>query len=248
MADQDLPEDRQERDAQEAHGRLALPLLIPAAVFLFAVLTVYGLSRIYLELNDYEVGGVTMATPLAIGVALFILLAAAYLASRPTISIFQIAPIFFVAASLLTAGGVWAAVHEEPAPAHVDGGEPTPGGETPGPGGGILVELQDTPYAVTVDPATTAPGPLTFDVQNAGSQVHNFHVAKTELPADGLPVDSDTFQVDVTGLDIVAESPPTIPATQSADVPADLQPGAYVLFCNIPAHYESGMHTAFTVE
>jgi uncharacterized cupredoxin-like copper-binding protein len=247
MADQELPEDRQERDAKEAYGRLALPLLIPAAVFLFAVLTVYGLSRIYLELNDYKVGDVTMATPLAIGVSLFILLTAAYLASRPTVSIFQLAPIFLVAAALLTGGGVWAAVHEEPAAEHVNGGEPTPGGTLP-PGGGIQVGLHDPDWAVSAEPPTAAAGPTTFNVTNEGTLIHNFHAIKTDLAEDALPIDTDTFAVDLASLEVVAESPPTVPIGQTVPVEADLAAGAYVLICNVPGHYESGMYTAFTVE
>jgi len=27
----------------------------------------------------------------------------------------------------------------------------------------------------------------------------------------------------------------------------NLEAGSYVIICNLPAHYESGMHTAFTV-
>ncbi|MDP3768870.1 MAG: hypothetical protein Q8S13_12715, partial [Dehalococcoidia bacterium] len=109
------PEERdasQREDDRQVHRRLALPLLIPAIVFLFALLVIYGLSRIYLELNDFEVGEVSMATPLALGVALFILLGAWYLANLPRITRMHIASVFALSAALLTAGGIWAAVHE----------------------------------------------------------------------------------------------------------------------------------------
>src|SRR3990172_6990782 len=85
-----------------AYERLALPLLVPALVFLFAVLVIYGLSRIYLELDTYKIRDVTMATPLAIGVSLAILLISAWLASSPRISRMQIVFVATVAAALLT--------------------------------------------------------------------------------------------------------------------------------------------------
>ena len=31
-------------------------------------------------------------------------------------------------------------------------------------------------------------------------------------------------------------------------VTAELTAGAYVLICNVASHYQSGMHTAFTVQ
>ena len=245
MAEHDPSSERQEQGSREVHGRLALPLLIPAVVFLFSVLVVYGLSRIYLELDTYEVGDVSMATPLAIGVSLFILLIAAYLAAQRTISVFQIGGIFVVSAALLTAGGVWAAVHEESTGEHVP---PPVNGGTPGPDGqGMQVSLIDPSWAVTVDPPATGPGPVTFVVTNDGTLIHNFHAALTELAPGALPVDAATFQVDVSQLDIVAETA-EIAAGQSAEATADLASGAYVVFCNVPAHYESGMYTAFTVE
>jgi len=246
MADQDLPEDRKERDSKETYGRLVLPLLIPATAFLFAVLVIYGLSRIYLELDTYHVGDVSMATPLAIGVSLIILLAAFYLSSQQRISVFQIGGIFMVGALLLTAGGVWAAVHEE-STGEASVVEPTPDGATPGPIGAIEVGLHDPNWAVTADPGGTGPGSITFDVANEGTLVHNFNVVKSDLDPASLPYDEDNFQVDETQVDIIAQSD-DLPVGQSEDVVAQLDPGAYVLFCNVPAHYESGMHTAFTVQ
>lgn len=246
MADQELPEERQDHDSQEVHGRLALPLLIPAVVFLFAVLVVYGLSRIYLELNDYKIGDVTMATPLAIGVALAILLVAVYLAAQRTISVFQIAGIFIVGASLLTAGSIWAAVHEEKASeVHANGGS-----ETPPPNGGppgIAVSLTDPNYSVSVDPATTAAGDVTFNVTNDGTITHNLRVAETDLAPGDLPIDTANFEVDEQAANVIAKGA-DLPKDQTETVTAPLAAGSYVLFCNVPGHYEQGMHTGFTVE
>ena len=227
---------------REAHTRLALPLLVPAMVFLFAVLVIYGLSRIYLELDTYHVGDVSMATPLAIGVALGILLTAAYFASQPRVSRGQVAFVVVLSVALLTGGSIWAAVHNEPTAA-VEGPTPTPGGTVTA--GGIGVTLGD--FNVTPAQASAPAGSVTFNVSNIGGVIHNFRVIKTELDPAALPVSQDDFAVDETAVDVVGElTEMDIGITN--DLTVDLEAGAYVLICNVPGHYQSGMHTAFTVE
>lgn len=230
----------------DVHERLWLPLLIPMVIFAFAVLIIYGLSRIYLELNEISVGEVTMATPLAIVVTLYILFAAWYLANNRRVPMWQTASIAMVAVAFLTAGAIWAAVDDRD-----DHGEPTTnGGETPAPPGEegqILVGLVDPEWAVTASPSTAAAGDLTFVVENQGSLVHNLRVAQTDLADDQLPLDATGIQVDEANLNIVA-SVPDFNAPEIMEVDATLEAGNYVLFCNIAGHYDSGMHTTLTVE
>jgi hypothetical protein len=237
----------QEQRERQVYDRLALPLLIPATVFLFAVLSIYGLSRIYLELNDYHYKNVSMATPLAIGVSLFILLTCAFLASQRRIAFFQIAGIFVVAASLLTSGSIWAAVHDE-GPTEVVGTE-TPGGtQTPEPtGGGVNVTLMDPSFSLTVDPASAAAGPVTFNVTNGGTIIHNFRVIKTELDPGSLPLDSTGFQVDETLVNVVGKLA-EFPSGATKPLELTLEAGDYVLICNVATHYDQGMHATFKVE
>jgi hypothetical protein len=245
MADgNDASQDR-DQEARQVHERLAIPLLVPAIAFLFAVLVIYGLSRIYLELNETSIGDVTMATPAALGVSLFILLTAAYLASRPRVPGVQLLLIGMIAIGLLTGGSIWAAVHDEGGEEHVvvNGGTETP----TGPGGGIQVGLHDPDFALSVDPASAPAGAVAFDVVNEGGLIHNFRAIKTDLAPDALPLDSTGFEVDESQVDVVA-SHEEIPAGASATVEADLGAGSYVLICNIPTHYEAGMHAAFSVE
>jgi plastocyanin len=103
----------------EVRQRLLLPLLVPIIIFLFAVLAIYGLSRIYLDLSTIEWGDVNAAVPLALGVALAILLVAVYLVSLPRVEPVLVAAIFVGAAGLLTGGTIWAALYDE------GGGGPT---------------------------------------------------------------------------------------------------------------------------
>ncbi len=122
--------------AAEARERIALPLLVPAGVLAFALLVIYGLSRIYLDVPK------EVATPLAAGIALGILSVSWYLASHPSVPGWQIASIVTVAAALLLGGGIFAAVHEEgaetaPAAATEPGASPT-AAASPGPGGAAL--------------------------------------------------------------------------------------------------------------
>ena len=240
MADSPTP-DR----GQETHERLVLPLVVPAILFLFAVLVVYGLSRIYLDLNTWHYKDVGMATPLAIGVSLAILLISTYLAGKP-VPRWQTGMIVLLAAGGLTGGAIWAAVHPDTTPAHDVVTTPTPGGPTPGPGE-IAVTLHDSPFQVTADPATGTAGTVTFNISNTGATIHNFRVIKTELAPDQLPIDQSGFQVDETQVDVV-ESGKDLNPQASEVVTAELTAGNYVLICNVASHYQSGMRAAFTVE
>ncbi|MGB2694030.1 MAG: plastocyanin/azurin family copper-binding protein [Dehalococcoidia bacterium] len=235
--DSHSPED----ESKKVRQRLLLPFLIPAMAFLFAMLGIYGLSRIYLDLKDFKAGDVNAATPLALGVALAILGVSWYLASNPKAGRFQIGAIAGVAVAMLIGGSIWSAVYEGEAA----GGEPTPPTTTATavPPGTVNVSL--TEYKVTVDPASVPAGEITFHVTDAGTIFHNLRVVKTDLDPGALPANGE---VDESRVDVVAATDADLEAGQTVDLKVDLQPGNYVLLCNVPGHYASNMHTAFTVE
>jgi uncharacterized cupredoxin-like copper-binding protein len=110
-------------------------------------------------------------------------------------------------------------------------------------GSGVVVEMSD--YKVSASVPGVKAGSVKIGVRNLGAMAHSFTVLKTDLPQDKLPVDGATAKVSedgkVGGID-------TIPAGKSASVTIDLTPGKYVLICNVPGHYQLGMHTAFTVD
>jgi uncharacterized cupredoxin-like copper-binding protein len=230
-----------EEQQEQVQHRLLLPLLMPVIIFIFAVLVIYALSRIFLDLSHVEWGDeVNAATPLAIGVMLGILLVCWYLASNPRTPAFVVAGIVLVAGALLTGGSILAAVTDEPeTEEHV--GEPTPPPDGPADGG-ISVEL--TEFSVSPNPASGAAGPITFSVNNAGAITHNLRVISTDLAPDALPVSGDI--VDENAVEVLAESDDLSP-TGTEEVPAELAEGTYVLICNFPTHYEAGMYTAFDV-
>lgn len=238
--------DTQTDDTKEAYESLALPLLVPAGIFLFAILVIYGLSRIYLELNEFKVGDVTMATPLAIGVALAILFVSAYLAERPNVPRWQVASFAGVAVLLLTGGAIWAAIDDADDAEHAAvAAEPTAENGAAPVAGAIEISLVE--FDVVPAEASVPAGPATFTVKNEGGIQHNFRVIRTDLNPDSLPLDEATFMVNEGELDVAAGSS-NLDAGASENVSADLASGSYVLICNIPTHYDAGMRVAFTVE
>src|SRR3989337_250227 len=109
----------QARAAAEASERLALPLLVPVGVLAFALLVIYGLSRIYLEVSN------DVATPLAAGISIGVLAIAWYLSSRPSVPAWQVASISVAAAALLTGGALFAVIEGDEGEA--TGGKPAGG-------------------------------------------------------------------------------------------------------------------------
>jgi uncharacterized cupredoxin-like copper-binding protein len=233
----ETPEEQQE----QIQHRLLLPLLMPVIIFIFAVLVIYALSRIFLDLSHVEWGDeVNAATPLAIGVMLGILLVCWYLASNPRTPAFVVAGIVLVAGALLTGGSILAAVTDEPETEAEVPGDPTEPSD--GPDGGISVDL--TEFSVTADPGSAPAGSTPFTANNVGAIAHNLHVIATDLAPDALPVVDGV--VDLAALESAGETDDINPG-ESEELQVELAEGTYVLICNVPAHYEGGMYTGFEV-
>lgn len=96
--------------------------------------------------------------------------------------------------------------------------------------------------------ATTAPaGPVSFALTNTGTTIHEFVVFQTDLAVDKLPMTADGTVVDEEGAGItLIDEVEDIAAGASASLDVTLPAAHYVLICNIPAHYTSGMRVDFT--
>jgi uncharacterized cupredoxin-like copper-binding protein len=115
-------------------------------------------------------------------------------------------------------------------------------GESPSPEQGIATTLTD--FKITPADTEAAAGEVSFDLENDGPSLHTFFLVNTDLAEDALPVTDHV--VDLGALEVVAQSGEVAVGAQ-APVTGDLSAGTYVMLCNLPGHYEAGMHAAFTV-
>ena len=169
-------------EATEATERLALPLLIPLGILAFALLVIYGLSRIYLEVSN------EVATGMAAAIALGILFVAWYIASRPSVPGWQIGSIAVLAATVLAGGTIFGIVEndegeasgEEPAAA----ASPDDGAAAGGEPGSLAVSMGDNFFEFEGDTEPTiaiaAGEEITIDLTNDGLATHNMHIAGTD--------------------------------------------------------------------
>lgn len=110
-------------------------------------------------------------------------------------------------------------------------------------------------WAMTPDKTTVSAGPVTFKAINSGpSDIHEIAVVKTDLAPAGLPVDTNgNVDENAKSIKIIGEIE-DIAVGASAQATFDLEPGNYVLICNIwdageqESHYAEGMYIAFTVQ
>jgi len=133
-------------------------------------------------------------------------------------------------------------------------GEPAPDASESMAAGATTVDVTLQEWAVVPSVTSVPAGEVTFVVSNTGpADVHEFVILKTDLGAANLPVD-DTGAVDETGAGItVVDEIEDIAVGSAGEVTVTLEPGAYVLLCNIfdeteqEAHYAMGMRLDFTV-
>ncbi len=111
------------------------------------------------------------------------------------------------------------------------------------PGDGTIV-TSEKDFGIALEETSTPAGSTTFDITNDGPSTHEFVVFTTDLAEDALPVDGST--VTEENLDLVDEVEDIAPGAGTS-LTVDLEPGSYVVICNIEGHYTAGMYAALTV-
>lgn len=109
------------------------------------------------------------------------------------------------------------------------------------------VDVSLSEFAVEPSAASVPAGAVTFNVTSDGAIPHNLRVVSTDLAPDELPLDDAGAAVDEDQVTVVG-SIADLNAGDSEELTEDLAAGNYVLICNVPGHYASGMTVAFTVE
>jgi uncharacterized cupredoxin-like copper-binding protein len=107
--------------------------------------------------------------------------------------------------------------------------------------GGVSATEKD--FEIDVASSTAPVGSVTFNISNEGPSTHEFVIIKTDDAPDALPTKNG--EVNEDGLNVVDEQEDIAPST-TATITTNLDAGSYVIICNVPGHYQLGMHTAFT--
>ncbi len=115
-----------------------------------------------------------------------------------------------------------------------------------GPAGDIQASTVE--YSVRL-PSTLTAGVHTIGFTNDGTLAHEIVLFRTDVPANGLPLDANG--------DVNEESPLLTNVADSGDAltpggtksfkTTALSPGHYVAVCNLPGHYRLGMKLNVTV-
>ena len=97
-------------------------------------------------------------------------------------------------------------------------------------------------FKLVATPASRPAGKVTFAVANVGNVVHEMVVVPAPNGAAGLKQPDGTAS-EAGAKGEVADLAPSKTARLTVTLPA----GKYVLLCNLPGHYASGMYADFTV-
>jgi uncharacterized cupredoxin-like copper-binding protein len=126
------------------------------------------------------------------------------------------------------------------------GGAATSTAATGGGGAATTVKATLSEFKIDLDKTSAQAGKVTFDAQNKGAIAHELIAVKTDLAPDKLPVTSEGT-VDMSKVQSAGDIA-QFDAGKTADGTFTLAAGKYVIICNVPSHYQAGMHTAFTVQ
>ncbi len=111
--------------------------------------------------------------------------------------------------------------------------------------GATEVVVHETVFDITVMPDTVPAGKVTFVVSNPSLMRHEFLVIKNNKPPADLPL-WPNGRVNEDVVDII-DTIEDVPPHGSGNLTLDLDPGRYVLICNLPSHYMQGMHAELVV-
>jgi uncharacterized cupredoxin-like copper-binding protein len=115
----------------------------------------------------------------------------------------------------------------------------------------IAVDTMDLPgghMALSSNVKTIPAGDITFVASNKSDKGrdHEVLMIKTDLEPKDLPKTPDDMAIDEHKIDGIIELGDMKPG-ESKETKIALEPGSYLLFCNLPGHTGSGMWTRLAV-
>lgn len=120
------------------------------------------------------------------------------------------------------------------------------GAEVPASEADTTVDAKLGEYYIKPDTLKVDAGNIQFKVTNEGKIEHEFVVIKTDTAPGDLPTD-DAGDVEEDAAGEVPGEIPSVEPGQTEEVTLKLDPGKYVLICNLPGHYAAGQYVGFTV-
>jgi uncharacterized cupredoxin-like copper-binding protein len=110
------------------------------------------------------------------------------------------------------------------------------------------VDTVEKDFSIAVSPTSSSTRRVTFKITNQGPTAHEFVVFKTDLDPASLPLSADGTAVNEDGAGVThIDEKEDIAKDATATLSLTLQPGKYVLICNLPTHYKLGMRAPFIV-
>jgi uncharacterized cupredoxin-like copper-binding protein len=109
--------------------------------------------------------------------------------------------------------------------------------------GDVDVTLSDMQIEM---PSEVEAGRVTFAIRNDGPSVHEAEVFSVPDGVDATQLPLDQGVADTGSLELIDEAEEIAPST-NVTLSVELDPGEYVLLCNVVGHYVDGMSTPFTV-
>jgi uncharacterized cupredoxin-like copper-binding protein len=93
----------------------------------------------------------------------------------------------------------------------------------------------------------TAPaGQITFNVTNSSKEMVHEMLVVVANPGKPLPYDAKSHEINEDVIVSKGEVPELDPG-KTGKLTVTLQPGTYLLLCNVAGHYDGGMWATFTV-
>jgi uncharacterized cupredoxin-like copper-binding protein len=110
-----------------------------------------------------------------------------------------------------------------------------------------LIQVRLKSFAIEISTNTVKAGPVAFQASNtAPDAIHEMLVVKTDQAPDSLPYDAGESKIPEDKIQSLGEVS-ELEAGKDGALILNLQPGKYLLFCNIATHFKSGMVTSLTV-
>jgi len=114
--------------------------------------------------------------------------------------------------------------------------------------GAVTIEMGD--FFFDPKDATAEAGSVTVSAPNVGQVEHELVLFKSDADPASLPVSGgevDEAALEKQGAEVAGEIEDVAPG-QTKEGSFNLTAGNYVMFCNLPAHYQQGMYGSVTVK